>query len=229
MKVTDEYCNYSLMASTKATRRSKKASAEIRALDPVRMRILDAFSAKAKDRGVRGVMMAELATELRMSAATLYKRFPSKESLAMACVDRWAHELGAAEAAKRDPRTPRGGFEQFMHWIDAWADANAALTPVFRRDLQNDYPAVWQRYTEVVRERKRRGASLLRPLVKGNLDKDIALAVLDLILMAVLVPEFADGLRVSRHDAIRTAVSIWAGGALERGGKLRALRGGKDG
>ena len=215
------------MVRAKATRKSKGATTA--APDAVRARILDAFSAKAKHVGIRGVMMAELATELRMSAATLYKRFPSKESLAMACVERWAHELGAAEAAKRDPKAPRRGFDQFMHWIDAWADANASLSPVFRRDLQNDYPAVWDRYREIVAERKRRGAALLRPLVKGELDKEVALAVLDLIISTVLVPEFADKLRVSRHDAIRMAISIWAGGALERGGKLRAIRGGRDG
>jgi AcrR family transcriptional regulator len=214
------------MAATKGPRRSKAAPSV--APDPVSTRILDAFSGKAKHGGVRGVMMAELATELRMSAATLYKRFPSKESLAMACVDRWATELGAAEATKQDPKAPRGAFDQFMHWIDAWADAIASLSPVFFRDLQNDYPAVWQRYREVVSERKTRGAALLRPLVKADLDKDIALAILDLILTTVLLPEFSDDLRVSRHDAIRMAVSIWAGGALERGGTLRAIRGGRD-
>jgi AcrR family transcriptional regulator len=197
--------------------------------DQVRAQILDAFSAKAKHVGLRGVMMADLATELRMSAATLYKRFPSKEALAVACVDRWANELGAAEAAKRDPKASRGGFEQFMHWVDAWTEANAELSPVFRRDLQTDYPAVWQRYREVVNERKKRGAALLRPLVKRELDKELALAVLDLIFTTVLRPEFADQLRVSRHDAIRMAVSIWAGGALDRSGKLRAIRGGGNG
>jgi hypothetical protein len=113
-----------------------------------------------------------------------------------------------------------------MHWVDAWAEANAALSPVFRRDLESDYPVVWRRYRQVVTERKKRGAALLRPLVKSELDKDVALAVLDLIFTAVLDPEFADRLRVSRHDAIRMAVSIWAGGALERRGKLRAIRGG---
>ncbi|HVW26859.1 MAG TPA: TetR/AcrR family transcriptional regulator [Polyangiaceae bacterium] len=215
------------MAATKATRRNKGAAGA--APDPVRERILDAFSAKAKNAGIRGIMMAELATELRMSAATLYKRFPSKEALAMACVDRWIDELGAAEAAKRDPKAPRGGFDQFMHWIDGWADAIASLSPVFFHDLENDYPVVWRRYCEAVGERKSRGAALLRPLVKTGLDKEIALAVLDLILTTVLLPEFADRLHVSRHDAIRVAVSIWAGGALERGGNLKAIRGGRDG
>ena len=215
------------MVSSKTRRKGGKP--ERGAPDQVREQILAAFSARAKHVGIRGVMMVELATELRMSAATLYKRFPSKEALAMACVDRWAHELGAAEATKKDPRKPRAGFEQFMHWVDAWAEANADLSPVFRRDLETDYPAVWQRYREVVAERKKRGATLLRPLLKPELNKDVALAVLDLIITAVLLPEFADRLRVSRHDAIRMAVSVWAGGALERRGKLRAIRGGKDG
>jgi AcrR family transcriptional regulator len=214
------------MGASKARRKGRKQVGDV--LDPVRQQILDSFSARAKLLGIRGVMMVELATELRMSAATLYKRFPSKEALAMACVERWANDLGAAEAAKKDPKAPRGGFEQFMHWIDAWTEANAALSPVFRRDLETDYPAVWQRYRAVVTDRKKRGAALLRPLLKRELNKDVALAVLDLIFSAVLVPEFADRLRVSRHDAIRTAVSIWAGGALERRGKLRAIRGGTD-
>ena len=129
---------------------------------PTRARILEAFSTKAKLMGIRAVMMAELASELRMSAATLYKEFPSKEHLAMACVNRWAHDLAASEAAKRDPKKPLGHFDQFMHWVDVWAASNAALSPVFRRDLETDYPAVWKRYREVVDERKRLGAALAR-------------------------------------------------------------------
>ena len=171
-------------------------------------------------------MMAELASELRMSAATLYKEFPSKEHLAMACVDNWAHELAASEATKRDPKKPLGHFDQFMHWVDVWAASNAALSPSFRRDLETDYPAVWKRYREVVDERKRLGATLLRPLLKPELNKEVSLAILDLIFTAVLRPEFADRLRISRHEAIRTAVSIWAAGALDRSAQLRVLRGG---
>ena len=43
----------------------------------VRERILAAFSAKAKRSGIRAVVMGELASELRMSAMTLYKHFAS--------------------------------------------------------------------------------------------------------------------------------------------------------
>jgi AcrR family transcriptional regulator len=195
-------------------------------VDPERQRnqILETFSAKAKRLGIRALIMTELATELRISAATLYKLYPSKEALALACVDRWANELGAAEAAKRDPKRPRDGFEQYMHWIDAWAEANALLSSSFIRDLQTDYPAVWRRYRDVMRERKRRGAALLRPLLKPGLDERVAFAVLNHIFTVVLAPDFATRLHVSRRDALRIAISIWAGGALTRQGQLRSVR-----
>ncbi|MFI5309050.1 MAG: TetR/AcrR family transcriptional regulator [Polyangiales bacterium] len=190
----------------------------------IRTQILDAFSAKAKRIGIRSVMMAELASELRMSASTLYKHFPSKEALTLACVERWALELAAAEAAESRPGQRLDGFEQFMHWANAWADANAALSPAFARDLRSDYPEAWQRFSEVIRERQRRGVALLRPVLKQDLDDRVAFAVLELIMNAVLRPEFADRLRISRHEAIRSAVSIWAAGAVDRRGQLRALR-----
>lgn len=193
----------------------------------VREQILEAFAIKAKAIGLRAVMMGELASELRVSASTLYKHFPSKEALTLACVDRWASELAAAEAAEpkaaQTGARPRGGFEQFMGWVDAWADANAALSPAFARDLESDYPAAWRRYRREIDERKRRGAELLRPVLKSELEPRVALAVLDLILTTVLRPEFADRLRISRHEALRTAVTIWAGGAVDRRGKLRAV------
>lgn len=199
-------------------------------VDPahVSTQILDVFSAKAKRVGIRALIMTELATELRMSASTLYKLYPSKEALALACVDRWADELGASEASEIDPKRPRDGFDQFMHWIDAWADANAGLSPAFALDLKTDYPAVWKRYREIIDARKRRGARLLRPLLRPDVDQRVAFALLNIIFTTVLEREFADKLNISRREAIRTAVMIWAGGALTRPGKLRSLRGAKD-
>lgn len=191
--------------------------------EQLKQQILEAFSADVKRHGIRSVMMAELASELRMSATTLYKLYPSKEALVLACVDRWVNELGAVEAAAPQPGSARNGFEHFMRWVDAWADANARLSPAFRRDLQTDYPAAWARYREVVRERKRRGAELLRPVLKPDVDERVAFAVLNLILEEVLKPELADKLRMPRHDVIRTAVAIWAGGAVDRRGKLHLL------
>lgn len=210
------------MPSSQARRQRSRRSR----VDPelVRAQILEAFSVKAKRLGIRALMMTELATELRISASTLYKLYPSKEALSMACVERWADELGAAEAAKRDPKRARDGFEQYMLWIDAWADANATLSPVFMRDLKTEYPAVWQRYRDIIRERKERGAALLRPLLKPDVDERVAFALLNSVFTIVHAPEFAERLHVSRREALRSAVSIWAGGALSRPrGHLRSV------
>jgi AcrR family transcriptional regulator len=195
--------------------------------DQVRARILEAFSAKAKRYGLRALMMNELATELRMSATTLYKLYPSKEALALACVERWADELGAAEAAEQAKKQSRDGLEQYMHWIDAWAEANADLSPAFARDLRSDYPTVWKRYRDILESRKRRGANLLRPLLKPEIDARVALALLNTIFTTVLEPEFAERLHTSRRDALRTSIMIWAGGAIAHGTKLRSVPAGK--
>jgi len=212
-----------------ASPRSRRNVASRTRVDPeqIRAQILETFSAKAKRFGIRALLMTELASELRMSASTLYKLYPSKEALALACVERWADELGAAEAAKSDPKLARNGFEQYMRWIEAWADANAAVSPVFERDLQSDYPAVWRRYRAVMEERKRLGAELLRPLLKPSVDERVAFGLLGHIFNLVLSPEFADRLHVSRREALRSAVIIWAGGAITRRGELRSLPGGK--
>jgi len=193
--------------------------------DQVREQILAAFSDKAKHVGIRGVMMAELASELRMSIATLYKQFPSKEALTIACVERWVDELAARDAARPDPKLKRPGFDQFMHWVDGWASAQATLSPAFLHDLQSDYPAAFKRFSELAKERSSRGAALVRPLVKTDLDPTVALAVLDLIVSTVQRPEFSDKLGISRREAVRTAVTIWASGAIDRKGKLRELGG----
>jgi AcrR family transcriptional regulator len=181
--------------------------------------ILDTFSARAKRLGLRALHMGELASELHMSATTLYKLYPSKESLALACLQRWADELGAAEAARQN--TKRAPFDQYMHWIDAWADANASISPMFLRDLQADYPAVWKRYRAVIADRKRQGMALLRPLLRPEVNERVAFSLLNHIFSLVQDPSFADKLNVSRREALRGAVSIWAGGALFRSSKKK--------
>jgi AcrR family transcriptional regulator len=208
-----------------ASRARRSRGPQLRqATDLTRDRVLSAFSASARRNGIRSLMMNELATELRMSASTLYKLYSSKEALALACVERWADELGAAEAAKHAKHKSRDGFEQYMHWIDAWADANADLSPAFARDLKSDYPAVWARYREIVESRKQRGAKLLRTLLKPEIDPRIAFTLLNTIFTTVLEPEFAEHLHISRREALRTAVMIWAGGALARRSTLRSVR-----
>jgi hypothetical protein len=82
---------------------------------------------------------------------------------------------------------------------------------------------VWRRFRDEIRQRKERGAALLRPLLKPDIDERVAFAVLNMIFDEVLKPELAERLRITRHELIRTAVTIWAAGAVDRRGTLRAL------
>jgi AcrR family transcriptional regulator len=208
------------MAKKKPIPRSQRAAQK-----QVRERILDTFSEKAKRSGLRSVTMGELASELRMSASTLYREFPSKEELTMACVERWARELGVAEATQ--PSKGRDGFERFLQWAEAWADINASLSPAFILDLRSDYPAAWRRFSEEIAVRRARGRDALRNLLKPGLDEQVAFAVLRAVMDHFLRPDSVDRLPIPRREAIRQAVAIWAGGALKRQAKLRALPGGK--
>ena len=105
--------------------------------------ILDAFSAKAKRSGIRAVVMGELASELRMSAMTLYKHFASKDELVAAMVDAWALELAAIDALDLGRVDDcNAALERLLTWADAWTASLANVSPAFFKDLHRDHRAV---------------------------------------------------------------------------------------
>jgi AcrR family transcriptional regulator len=201
--------------ASKKTRavRGQRASGE--SPEETRERILWAFSERAKRSGIRAVVMGKLATRLRMSASTLYFHFGSKEDLVTAMVQRWSAELGAEESVIRDmSKTP---LERFLLWADAWSRRPAEYAPVFWRDLRHDYGAEWDRLQKDLRRRKAAGAARLLPELRADLHPGVALAVLDVILIRISDPRFRTRLGVSRREAVRTALTIWASGALRTG------------
>ena len=191
-------------------------------VDRVRERILQAFSEKAKRSGLRSVVMAELASELRMSATTLYKHFSSKEELVLALVERWAMEVAAAEALTSEQAQHRTPLDLVRHWAEVWSVSMSELSVAFIQDLQREYPVAWKLFWEGIEERKRVGSELLRPLLKPELNAEVALETLSLARVAD--PIFADRLGTSRSEAIQTAVSVWATGAVAQEGQFRPTR-----
>lgn len=155
-----------------------------------------------------------------MSAATLYNHFSSKETLVLALVERWVAELAAAEALTASPPELRTLLERVGHWAQVWGASMSELSVAFIQDLQRDYPGAWAIFQEGVEERKRLGAEMLRPVIKPELNPNVAIEILHLILARVADPQFADRTETSRFEAIQTAVSIWASGALLREGQL---------
>ncbi|MCH9670502.1 MAG: TetR family transcriptional regulator [Gammaproteobacteria bacterium] len=62
---------------------------ESSAADTVRDAILDAADTRFQQYGYRKTTMAEIAQDVRMSAANLYRYFGNKQDIAAACCDRW--------------------------------------------------------------------------------------------------------------------------------------------
>jgi AcrR family transcriptional regulator len=182
----------------------------------VRERILVAFSNKAKRSGIRAVVMGELASELRMSAMTLYKHFASKDELVSAMVDAWALELAAIDSLDLGHVDDcDAALERLLAWADAWTASLANVSPAFFKDLHRDHPESWMRFQTQIEERKWAAAPVLGPLLRPDLKANVALQMLDHLVTWAADPRYAERLGVSRSEAVRTAVSIWGSGALQ--------------
>jgi len=200
----------------KRRRRKPAAKATAAADSPMRERILAAFSARARRAGIRAVRMGEIATELRMSAVTLYKHFASKDELVNAMVDAWALELAAIDALQWEKaQSCRSALELLLEWADAWTAGLSQVSRAFFEDLKRDHPAAWDRFHAVIDERKLVAARHLAPLLRDDVHPFAAFFMLDSLVMQAADPRFVETLGISRRDAVRAALSIWGGGALK--------------
>src|SRR5262245_17794222 len=174
-----------------ARRAGRSAVADIQ----VRDRILHAFSSKAKRSGIRAVVMGELASELRMSAVTLYKHFASKHELVSAMVDAWALELAAIDALDLGRIADcQSALERLLWWADSWTASLANVSPAFFKDLHRDHPDAWARFQAQIEERKQAAAPLLTPFIRADLNPTAALLMLDYLVTHVADPRQAERL-----------------------------------
>jgi AcrR family transcriptional regulator len=189
----------------------------------VRERILAAFSQRARRSGVRAIPMGELASELRMSAMTLYKHFASKDELVGAMVDAWALELAALDALEWEKaQSSSSALEVLMSWADAWTASLSRVSPALFADLQRDHPIAWKRFEAQIDERKQIAAKHLAPFLRDDVHAGVAILMLDRLVMQAADPGFIEALGISRREAVRSALAIWGGGALRQRATLRA-------
>ena len=185
--------------------------------DRARERVLEAFASRARQVGIRSVVMGELASELHISASTLYRQFSSKADLVAACVERWAEDLSASAALDYSPSVdgPRAVAVAVEDWGEAWSDAVSRYSAAWWRDLRRGYPESWATFDRALRAHKQRGAAVLRPYLRQDIHAGTALTVLELILDRLPSADLCDRLGVTRREAIRTAIAVWARGALD--------------
>jgi AcrR family transcriptional regulator len=159
--------------------------------------------------------MGELASDLRMSAMTLYKHFASKDDLVSAMVDAWAVELAALDAlAWEKVEDCASALDLLLAWADVWTGILGKVSPAFFQDLHRDHPDAWRRFQALIAERKEVAAVHLAPYVRPDLLPAATFLMLDNLVMQASDPRFAERMGITRREAVRTAVSVWGGGAL---------------
>lgn len=189
----------------------------------VRERILQAFSERARRSGTRGVVMAELAAELRISPNTLYRHFRSKHELVLALVERWAQDVGASQAGVLEAESARPAVEAMARWAEVWSQSVERYAPAFWEDLRRDHPDAWAIFRRELERWKQLGAAELRPHLLPDVHPEVALSLLDMILRRASDPRLSERLGTTRREAIRTAIGIWARGSLRNQGELVVL------
>lgn len=183
--------------------------------------VLDAFEARAALVGIKAVVMAELASELRMSTKTLYRHYPTKADLVDALVARWVQTLVEDQEVRiNDASDPVERIKAAAHTGLAHIDR---FCSTFWSDLRRDYPEQNGVFVIAVTGAFGRAGEWIARELRPGLSMDVAGPLLMGSIRQAADPEFCDRAGVTRREAVDTAIDIWAGGALRPGGRLAVL------
>jgi AcrR family transcriptional regulator len=181
--------------------------------------ILLAGARLLNERGVRRMSMQAVAAAARVSKATIYRRWPSKDALILDLV------AGAAEDEAGDPgEAPSGAADaraELLAWVRAGLDAErspqgAALQHLVRRATEDPILAASLRRRVLERHRDRFMAIVERGVGSGQIRPDLdAPTLLDLVSGPLLyrrliaAPEPAD--RDPADHAVAIVDMLWPG------------------
>jgi AcrR family transcriptional regulator len=181
--------------------------------------ILLAGARLLNERGVRRMSMQAVAAAARVSKATIYRRWPSKDALILDLV------AGAAEDAAGDPGDPPSATAdaraELLAWVRAGLEAErspqgAALQHLVRRATEDPILAASLRRRVLERHRDRFMAIVERGVGNGQIRPDLdAATLLDLVSGPLLyrrliaAPEPADRDPADHADAI--VDMLWPG------------------
>jgi AcrR family transcriptional regulator len=147
--------------------------------------ILAAGARLLEERGVRRMSMQAVAAAARVSKATIYRRWPSKDALILDLV------AGVPEAAVADPASPAtapaDARAELLAWVRAGLEAvrsphGAALQHLVRRATEDPALAASLRRRVLERHRERFLAVVERGVRAGQIRPDVdAATLLDLV------------------------------------------------
>lgn len=183
-------------------------------VDPVRERIVEAFTERARTLGPRAVVMAELAGDLGISTRTLYRHFRSKKDLVVEVMRRLAEETAAQQKRRTERRL--SPIERIREVALAWVDGRTRFSVTFWREVEQQYPEamqVWHLRLAVVAQVAR---DYLVPVMRDDIPKQLSASILIESVLRASNPERCNQLGLSRQEAVTHAVELWARGGLKR-------------
>jgi AcrR family transcriptional regulator len=191
----------------------------------VRARIIAAAGRLFFHRGFVHVTADDMAAELGISKATLYKEFRSKEEILRAVVHGFTAEMvGGVDSLIRDETL--NFVEKLARLLAFFGSRLSQLGTLFIRDIQRSAPAVWEEIEEFRRDKiiinfkTILEAGQRQGLFRGDIDLDLLLQ-----MFLRLVEEFinpAEILRSGRSPAatFESVIKVFFQGILTDKGRL---------
>jgi AcrR family transcriptional regulator len=181
-------------------------------------RIIDSASDKFMDAGFNKVTMDEIASDLGMSKKTVYKFFPSKESLLKAIV----HALmKRVEKAVHEIITSEKPIEEKLVELFALVGKTVRkLSRPFMADIQRFVPTLWK---EIDTFRRERILSQLLQMFKQakkegvfreDVDPDLFYMVMMATIQGIMNPQVLSQQSFSAEEAFRGIFRIMYEGVL---------------
>lgn len=180
--------------------------------EELRDRILSGFADRAVQDGPRAVVMAELARALGISTRTLYQHFPSKAELVGCLMRRWAEDV--ARELRENRSQPVSPYERMLRAAESWLDGQCRFSRTFWEQLGRDFPDAAREFQRSMRSILQEGRQALVPYIRDDIDAGLALSLMNASLAAAADPERCERLGLSRQEAVRQAIEVWARGVL---------------
>ncbi len=159
-----------------------------------RARIVAAARTLFLDRGYLRTTSDDIAAELGMSKATLYRTFRSKEDILHAVVREIMEEiLAGVERLIHDPAL--GFVERMVGLLSHLVREMAQFGPAFVRDIQKGAPAVWQDIHDFRQDKILRNfriileSGLREGYFRDDVDRDLLLRMFLGLVQDLVTPE----------------------------------------
>jgi AcrR family transcriptional regulator len=180
-------------------------------LDGFCERVLERFTQRAQEVGIRRVKMGDLAADLRVSKRTIYEAFPSKEALVRAFTEAWMARIQERVAFRRTGGAT--GMELLRSWAEAWSRGNGRISTVLWADIRAHYPDIYAEFRSQQRAQMQDTTDSMRALMRPDIDADVAIAVFEAIRGMAQNERVRQRLGLEMEDLLVKAVEVWARGA----------------